>query len=252
MKKITLTLLAALVIGCGAMSAQTQKFRKSSFGNKAKTEVKKTEAKKAEVKTEAKAAGKATPAKKAEVKTETKAAVKATPAKKAEVKKNAELKKASTSEKAATATRKKTAVKATTAHTAAVDKSNLNGFFTNTYSDGIGGTCTHRLTVEYDEASGTVKGKHTNESGVERTYHGKLVGDKVVCYYDEDGDEFAEMKLYDSNTIKLEGFTGTFKRNDSDTPTVSSSYSGENGAAAVDRAGYEAIKQYLKEKDAEK
>lgn len=238
MKKITLTLLAALVIGCGAMSAQTQKFRKSSFGKKAKTEVKKTEAK--------------PEAKKAEVKTETKAAVKATPAKTAEVKKSAELKKASTSEKAATATRKKTAVKATTAHTAAVDKSNLNGFFTNTYSDGIGGTCTHRLTVEYDEASGTVKGKHTNESGVERTYHGKLVGDKVVCYYDEDGDEFAEMKLYDSNTIKLEGFTGTFKRNDSDTPTVSSSYSGENGAAAVDRAGYEAIKQYLKEKDAEK
>lgn len=238
MKKITLTLLAALVIGCGAMSAQTQKFRKSSFGKKAKTEVKKTEAK--------------PEAKKAEVKTETKAAVKATPAKTAEVKKSAELKKASTSEKAATATRKKTAVKATTAHTAAVDKSNLNGFFTNTYSDGIGGTCTHRLTVEYDEASGTVKGKHTNESGVERTYHGKLVGDKVVCYYDEDGDEFAEMKLYDNNTIKLEGFTGTFKRNDSDTPTVSSSYSGENGAAAVDRAGYEAIKQYLKEKDAEK
>lgn len=238
MKKITLTLLAALVIGCGAMSAQTQKFRKSSFGKKAKTEVKKTEAK--------------PEAKKAEVKTETKAAVKATPAKTAEVKKSAELKKASTSEKAATTTRKKTAVKATTAHTAAVDKSNLNGFFTNTYSDGIGGTCTHRLTVEYDEASGTVKGKHTNESGVERTYHGKLVGDKVVCYYDEDGDEFAEMKLYDNNTIKLEGFTGTFKRNDSDTPTVSSSYSGENGAAAVDRAGYEAIKQYLKEKDAEK
>jgi hypothetical protein len=239
MKKVTLILLAALVIGCGTISAQG-KFRKSGFGNKSKTEVKKTETKAEPQKAEIK---------KAETKKAEKA-TKATPAKTAEVKKSAEVKKASTAEKATAAPAKKKATpKVAAAQPAHIDKSSFNGFFTNTYSDGIGGTCTHRLTVNYNAETGTVTGRHVNESGVERDFHGKLVGDKLVCYYDEDNDEFAEMKLYDNNTIKLEGFTGTFKRNDSNCPTVSSSPSGDSGAAAVDRAGYEAIKQYLKEKE---
>lgn len=237
MKKITLSLLAALVIGCGAMSAQAQKFRKSSFGSSTKTEVKKTETKAEPKKAEVKKAE----VKKAEVKNDTKVSAKAAPAK------GTELKKASAAEK--TSTTKKKATPRPVAQATHVDKSNFNGFFTNTYSDGIGGTCTHRLTVNYNAEDGTVTGRHVNESGVERDFHGKLVGDKLVCYYDEDNDEFAEMKLYDNNTIKLEGFTGTFKRNDSNIPTVSSSPSGNSGAAVVDRAGYEAIKQYLKEKE---
>lgn len=244
MKKITLLLLAALVIGCGASSAQN-KFKKSSFGNKskAKTEQKAEPKPKAEAKQSAEKATSKTESK-FQTRSQSKATDKVTTAKK-----TTDIKKTAAVEKASMAPNKKAAAPKPHAVQAAVDKSNLNGFFTNTYSDGIGGTSTHRLTVEYDEASGTVKGKHTNESGVERTYHGKLVGDKVVCYYDEDGDEFAEMKLYDSNTIKLEGFTGTFKRNNSDIPTVSASPSGQSGAAAVDREGLEAIKKYMKEKE---
>ncbi|MBR1803870.1 MAG: hypothetical protein IJ775_03060 [Muribaculaceae bacterium] len=258
MKKITLLLIAALVLGLGSMNAQTtgKKFRKTTVGT-TKTEVKaenkaKTEAK---AKTETKAETQTTGStfKKSEIKATnsnaTKATTKATatkqavaaPSKATAIEKQAA---STTSKKAATAQPKKAVV-----HATPVDKSNFNGFFTNTYSDGLGGTCTHRLTVNFDPATGTVKGRHTNESGVERDYHGKLVGDKLVCVYDEDGDEFAEMKLYDANTIKLEGFTGTFKRNDSDTPTISVSPSGQSGAAAVDREGLEAIQKYMREKE---
>lgn len=233
-------MLAAFVISAGSMDAQN-KFRKSNVGTKAKTEVK-TETKKTEKKADQKVE-----AKKTEAKAESKKFGTANVTNKSSV----EKKSATAGEKITSAPKKKTATAKTSVAPAAVDKSNLNGFFTNTYSDGIGGTCTHRLTVNYDPETGTVTGLHTNESGVARTYHGRVVGDKVVCYYDEDNDEFAEMKLYDANTIKLEGFTGTFKRNDGDTPTVSSSPSGYSGAAAVDRANYEAIKQYLKEKEEE-
>lgn len=242
MKKIAFLLIAALVLGLGSMDAQTtnKKFKKSTVGT-TKTEVKteKKVEKKAEDKTEAKTSN-------SFKKVDAKTADKASAAKKAvtPTKKDLTEKQATTN-----ATAKKQAhAKAQVVHAPAVDKSNLNGFFTNTYSDGIGGTCTHRLTVNYDEATGTVSGLHTNESGVARTYHGKVVGDKVVCYYDEDGDEFAEMKLYDANTIKLEGFTGTFKR-DNGEANISASPSGYSGAAAVDRGNYEAIKQYLKEKE---
>ena len=246
MKKFALLLLAALVIGCGASNAQN-KFKKSNIGNgKAKTEqkaeVKATD--KANVKTETKATEKA------------KAAEKTTSFKKDDQKKSSEVKKNAATEKTATTTKapaqkKKATVKHETAPVAKPDISNIDGFYTNTYSDGIGGTCTHRLTVNFDPETNTVTGLHTNESGVARTYHGKVNGDRVICYYDEDGDEFAEMKLYDANTIKLEGFTGTFKRNDSNIPTVSSSPSGYSGATPVDRSNYEAIQKYLKEKEQE-
>lgn len=245
MKKFALLLLAALVIGCGASNAQN-KFKKSSIGNGTKA------------KTEQKAEVKAT--NKTNVKADVKPTEKAKTTEKAtkgfDQKKTTESKKAAATEKTATTTKtpaqkKKAAVKHEQASVVKTDISNIEGFYTNTYSDGIGGTCTHRLTVNYDPETGTVTGLHTNESGVARTYHGKVSGNKIVCYYDEDNDEFAEMKMYDNNTIKLEGFTGTFKRNDSDTPTVSSSPSGYSGAAAVDRANYEAIQKYLKEKEEE-
>lgn len=245
MKKFALLLLAALVIGCGASNAQN-KFKKSNIGNGTKA------------KTEQKAEVKAT--NKTNVKADVKPTEKAKTTEKAtkgfEQKKTTEAKKTAATEKTATTTKapaqkKKAAVKHEQTSVAKTDIANIEGFYTNTYSDGIGGTCTHRLTVNYDPETGTVTGLHTNESGVARSYHGKVYGNKVVCYYDEDNDEFAEMKMYDNNTIKLEGFTGTFKRNDSDTPTVSSSPSGYSGAAAVDRANYEAIQKYLKEKEEE-
>ena len=233
MKKIALLLLAALVIGCGVTNAQN-KFRKSNIGTGTKA---KTEAKAAE---------------KTNAKSDVKPVEKAKPAEKTtEAKKSAATVKTATTTKAP-AQKKKTQVKHEQAPVAKVDISNIEGFYTNTYSDGIGGTCTHRLTVNYNPETRTVTGMHTNESGVARSYHGNVVGDnKVICYYDEDGDEFAEMKMYDNNTIKLEGFTGTFKRNNSDIPTVSSSPSGYSGAAPVDRANYEAIQKYLKEKEEE-
>ncbi|MBQ7690950.1 MAG: hypothetical protein IJT30_07170 [Muribaculaceae bacterium] len=129
--------------------------------------------------------------------------------------------------------KKKTRAKAPVARTA-VAPANFSGTFTNSYSDGIGGVCTHLLTVAFDEAAGTCTGMHTNESGVERAFHGTLQGGKLVCIYDEDGDEFATMSLIDANTIKLEGFTGTFKRGTA--ADVTPAYSGDSGAAYVDPA----------------
>ena len=123
--------------------------------------------------------------------------------------------------------------KAPVTHTAATP-ANFSGTFSNSYSDGIGGVCTHLLTVAFDEATGTCTGKHTNESGVERAYHGTLQGGKLVCVYDEDGEEFATMSLIDANTIKLEGFTGTFKRGTS--AAVTPAYSGDSGEPYVDPA----------------
>ncbi len=132
--------------------------------------------------------------------------------------------------------------KAPVARQAAVSPSAFTGSYTNSYSDGVGGVCTHVLTVIFDEATGEAKGMHTNESGVERAYHGKLQGNKLVCVYDEDGDEFATMSLIDANTIKLEGFTGTFKRGNAG--EVTPAYSGESKEAYLD-PGYEQLKQHL-------
>lgn len=144
--------------------------------------------------------------------------------------------------------KKSRAKKAAATRVAAASPSCFTGTFTNSYSDGVGGVCTHLLIVNFDEATGKVTGKHTNESGVERAYHGTLQGGKLVCVYDEDGDEFATMSLIDANTIKLEGFTGTFKRGTE--ASITPAYSGASTEAYVDPA-YEQVKQHLEQQKAQ-
>lgn len=115
----------------------------------------------------------------------------------------------------------------------------FNGDFINSYNDGIGGLTTHLLTIEFNTATGEATGKHTNESGDVRTFHGKLEGNKLVCHYDEDGDKFADITVLDANTLKLAGFTGTFKRNTGNTTVNVSDNIGPAGNVPVDPNLYE-------------
>ena len=139
--------------------------------------------------------------------------------------------------------KKKVRTKAATTKVAAAPRAaatveNFDGEFTNSYNDGIGGVATHLLTINFNAATGEATGKHTNESGVERTFTGKLEGNKLVCYYDEDGDKFADITLLDANTLKLAGFTGTFKRNTGGARPVSENV-GPSGNVPVDPNLYE-------------
>ncbi len=106
------------------------------------------------------------------------------------------------------ATRK--SAKATTA--AAFDSSQFNGTFANSYSDGIGGTVTDYLTLNFDPATGVATGEHKNERGETRAVKGTLQGRKLICTYVDDGEDFADISIINANTLKCEGFTGTFKR----------------------------------------
>lgn len=106
----------------------------------------------------------------------------------------------------------KAKAKTTTVAKAAAQITNFTGTYENSYSDGIGGMVTDYLAIDLDEANGTATGTYKNEMGDLKTFSGKLQGGKLVCTYDEDGDTFATMHFYDANTLKLEGFTGTFKR----------------------------------------
>ncbi|MBR6283311.1 MAG: hypothetical protein IKR25_03335 [Muribaculaceae bacterium] len=118
------------------------------------------------------------------------------------------------------------------------------GTFANSYSDGVGGTVTHLLTIAFDSAAGTCTGTHTNDSGEARPFTGTLQGGKLVCTYSDDNEEFGTMSLLDGNTIKVEGFTGTFKRGKA--ADVTPAYSGSSTEAYVDPA-YEQLKQHLQQ-----
>lgn len=144
--------------------------------------------------------------------------------------------------------KKKSHAKRAAATTVAASPACFTGTFTNSYSDGVGGVCTHLLIVSFDQATGKATGMHTNESGEQRAYHGTLQGGKLVCVYDDDGDHFATMTLIDANTIKLEGFTGTFKRGTD--ASVTPAYSGSSTEAYVDPA-YEQVKQHLEQQKAQ-
>lgn len=106
----------------------------------------------------------------------------------------------------------KAKAKTTTVAKPAAQITDFTGTYENSYSDGIGGMVTDYLAVNFDEATGTATGTYKNEMGDLKTFSGKLQGGKLVCTFDEDGDTFATMHFYDANTLKLEGFTGTFKR----------------------------------------
>lgn len=112
--------------------------------------------------------------------------------------------------------RKKAPRKAAKPAAAAFDVSQFNGTFANSYSDGIGGTVTDYLTLTVDPATGVATGEHKNERGETHAITGKLQGRKLICTYVDSGDEFADISIINANTLKCEGFTGTFKRVEGD------------------------------------
>jgi len=221
MKKIIFVLTTALLLGMGTMSAQN-KFKaaatKSGTANKAKTEAKVAPAAKA-----APAKAQAAPAAKAKTS--------AAPATKAK-------------SPAAAAPKVKTSKSSASK---AVDANTFNGTWANSYSDGIGGMVTDYLELTVDPTSGTAKGIYKDENGDGRAVSGRLQGNRLVMTYDADGDEFATINIINANTLKLEGFTGTFKRVENMEAAPKVDIAIPVTEAPVDPA-YEEVKEYLKNK----
>ena len=130
----------------------------------------------------------------------------------------------------------------------AMQVADFNGSFTNSYSDGIGGLVTHMLVINFDEATGKATGTHTNDSGEARTFHGTLEGNKLVCFYDDNNEKFDDITMRDANTLRLSGFTGSFKR-DNGTRTITDNV-GPAGKVPVDPNLYE-IQRIQKQKEQE-
>ncbi len=220
MKKIIFVLTTALLLGMGTMSAQN-KFKaaatKSGTANKAKTEAKVAPAAKAQAKSTAAPA--------------TKAKTSAAPATKAK-------------SPAAAAPKVKTSKSSASK---AVDANTFNGTWANSYSDGIGGMVTDYLELTVDPTSGTAKGIYKDENGDGRAVSGRLQGNRLVMTYDADGDEFATINIINANTLKLEGFTGTFKRVENMEAAPKVDIAIPVTEAPVDPA-YEEVKEYLKNK----
>lgn len=250
MKKIIFVLAAALVLGMGSMSAQN-KFKAA----KSKTGTTKTEkvTPKTETKTDTKAAAKV------EAKGNAFAKPKATSNKiegKAEKKADATKTATKVESKAIAKPAIKTAVKPATkvAKPAAkkasagkpVELSMFNGVWANSYSDGIGGMVTDYLNLTFDESTGTATGEYKDENGDGRKVSGKLVGNTLLMKYDADGDEFATIRIINENTLKLEGFTGTFKRVENMDAAPKVDIPIPVTSAPVDPA-YEEVKKYLED-----
>lgn len=107
-------------------------------------------------------------------------------------------------------TKKATAKKAVAAK---FDPTVFTGTWANSYSDHIGGVVTDTLALLYDEATGKITGEYKTETGQVKVLNGKVTGREAELT-DADGDAFAGMKLYNNSTLKLDVFTGTFKRVD--------------------------------------
>lgn len=231
MKKIIFVLAAALILGMGSLSAQN-KFKAAQ--NKAGTTPAKTE--KATTTTTTKATdtkGNAFGKTKATAKADTKASPKA--AAKTDAKATAKT----TTKAAPKATPKKAAAKPASLNT-------FNGVWANSYSDGIGGMVTDYLNLTFDESTGTATGEYKDENGDGRKVSGKLVGNSLVMTYDADGDEFATIRIINENTLKLEGFTGTFKRVQNMDAAPKVDIATPVSSAPVDPA-YEEVKKYLED-----
>lgn len=257
MKKIVFVLTTALIIGMGTMSAQN-KFKAAQSKTGTTTTKTKTEAKapatkvQTTTKTEAKA-----PATKVQTtnKFETKAQSTKVEAKTA-APKTAERKPALKAQpigkaKAAVATEGKTATKAAAKPAAKkvaaakpVDVGTFNGTWANSYSDGIGGMVTDYLELTVDTTTGIAKGMYKDENGDGRAVSGKLQGNRLVMTYDADGDEFATINIINANTLKLEGFTGTFKRVEDMNSAPKVDIAIPVDQAPVDPA-YQEVKKYL-------
>ncbi len=225
MKKIIFVLTTALILGMGTMSAQNKFKAAKSKAPATKTEAKAPATKSAAVKTEAKqmTASKATAAKEV-------SATKVTAAKAQPMSTN----------KATT----KTATKKTAATAKPIDASTFNGTWANSYSDGIGGMVTDYLDLTVDTTTGVAKGMYKDENGDGRAVSGKLQGNRLVMTYDADGDEFATINIINANTLKLEGFTGTFKRVENMNAAPKVDIAVPVTEAPVDPA-YQEVKKYL-------
>ncbi len=228
MKKIIFVLTTALILGMGTMSAQNKFKAAKSKAPATKTEAKAPATKSATAKTEAKqmTASKVTAAKEV-------SATKVTAAKAQPMGTN----------KATT----KTATKKTAATAKPIDANTFNGTWANSYSDGIGGMVTDYLELTVDPTSGTAKGIYKDENGDGRAVSGRLQGNRLVMTYDADGDEFATINIINANTLKLEGFTGTFKRVENMEAAPKVDIAIPVTEAPVDPA-YEEVKEYLKNK----
>ena len=244
MKKIIFVLATALIVGMGSLSAQNKFKAAAAKAGTTKTEKVEKPAAKAEkpaAKAEKPAAKAEKPAAKAEKTTTTKSteahATKSATASKAKLQ---TLSKAKATPKTAKAAKVATASRA-------VDHGMFNGTWANSYSDGIGGMVTDYLNLTFDSSTGMAKGEYKDENGNGRKVSGKLVGNKLVMTYDADGDEFATISIINENTLKLEGFTGTFKRveNMEAAPKVDIATPVEE--APVDPA-FNEVKEYLKNK----
>ena len=223
MKKIIFVLTTALILGMGTMSAQNKFKAAKSKAPATKTEAKAPATKSATAKTEAKqmTASKVV------------SATKVTAAKAQPMGTN----------KATT----KTATKKTAATAKPIDANTFNGTWANSYSDGIGGMVTDYLELTVDPTSGTAKGIYKDENGDGRAVSGRLQGNRLVMTYDADGDEFATINIINANTLKLEGFTGTFKRVENMEAAPKVDIAIPVTEAPVDPA-YEEVKEYLKNK----
>ena len=225
MKKIIFVLTTALILGMGTMSAQNKFKAAKSKAPATKTEAKAPATKSATAKTEAKqmTASKVTAAKEV-------SATKVTAAKAQPMSAN----------KATT----KTATKKTAATAKPIDASTFNGTWANSYSDGIGGMVTDYLDLTVDTTPGVAKGMYKDENGDGRAVSGKLQGNRLVMTYDADGDEFATINIINANTLKLEGFTGTFKRVEDMNAAPKVDIAVPVTEAPVDPA-YQEVKKYL-------
>ena len=138
-------------------------------------------------------------------------------------------------------------MQATAATAKPIDANTFNGTWANSYSDGIGGMVTDYLELTVDPTSGTAKGIYKDENGDGRAVSGRLQGNRLVMTYDADGDEFATINIINANTLKLEGFTGTFKRVENMEAAPKVDIAIPVTEAPVDPA-YEEVKEYLKNK----
>ena len=252
MKKIVFILATALILGMGTMSAQNKfKQAQTKSGTTTKTEkVEKTEKAapatkaadtKATNKAETKAENKGNAFNKSKVSTATPAKVETKAEKKVETKAEKKVEGTKTATKIASKAAPKKA-----AASKPVELGMFNGVWANSYSDGIGGMVTDFLNLTFDESNGTATGEYKDENGDGRKVSGKLVGNTLVMKYDADGDEFATIRIINENTLKLEGFTGTFKRVENMEAAPKVDIATPVSSAPVDPA-YEEVKKYLED-----
>ena len=103
---------------------------------------------------------------------------------------------------------------------------------------------TDYLELTVDTTTGIAKGMYKDENGDGRAVSGKLQGNRLVMTYDADGDEFATINIINANTLKLEGFTGTFKRVEDMNSAPKVDIATPVDQAPVDPA-YQEVKKYL-------